>query len=177
LLKVMTALVKPSQGEFLVDDEPLANLGLSAYRQQIGVVMQNDDLFAGSIAENISFFRPSADLQQIISAARLAVIHDEIMATPMKYESLIGDMGVSLSGGQKQRLMLARALYHRPRILFMDEGTAHLDITTEQRVNASMKQLNITRIMIAHRPETILMADRVFEMEAGMLREITGKNR
>jgi len=172
LLKIMTGLFDATDGKILLDEIPVRNYGLSSYRQQIGVVMQEDNLFAGSIAENISFFDPQADMQRIVTAAQMAMIHDEIMVMSMKYESLVGDMGAALSGGQKQRLMLARALYRQPKILFMDEGTAHLDVHTEHLVNVSIAQLGITRIIVAHRLETILMADRVFEMQDGTLHEI-----
>lgn len=174
LLKVMTGLFKPTAGSVLVDGVPLTEYGLAPFRHQIGVVMQEDDLFAGSIAENIAFFDQEIDMDQVIEAARTAQIHDEIMAMPMKYESLVGDMGAALSGGQKQRVMLARALYRSPKILFMDEGTAHLDVDTERRVNQAIAQMGITRIIVAHRPETIRSADRVLEMNKGRLGEPEG---
>src|SRR5947209_20543662 len=101
----------------------------------------------------------------MIEYARLAQIHDEIMAMPMTYNSLIGDMGSSLSGGQKQRILPARALYRQPRMLFLDEGTAHLDVENEKRINASLRQLNITRISVAHRPEMSSGADQILRME------------
>jgi ATP-binding cassette subfamily B protein RaxB len=172
LMKIMTGLFKSTEGQVLIDRKPITDYGLTAFRKQIGVVMQEDDLFAGSIAENISFFDDSADMTQIVKAAQLAMIHDNIMKMPMNYESLVGDMGSTLSGGQKQRLMLARALYRNPKILFMDEGTAHLDVETERMVNQSIANLGITRIIIAHRPETIKSADRVLEMQSGTLSEI-----
>src|SRR5438105_2213504 len=100
----------------------------------------------------------------MIECARRAGIHEEIMAMPMTYNSLIGDMGSSLSGGQKQRVLLARALYRRPKILFLDEGTAHLDVEMERRINDTLRQLQITRVAVAHRPETIRAADRVFSL-------------
>ena len=172
LLKIMTGLFKPDEGQVLLGDASLSDYGLIKYRKHIGVVMQEDDLFAGSISENIAFFDPETDMKRVIAAAQLAQIHNEIMAMPMNYESLVGDMGSALSGGQKQRIMLARALYRQPKILFMDEGTAHLDVETERLVNQSISNLGITRIIIAHRPETIRSAERALEMQDGQLLDI-----
>src|SRR5260221_1530646 len=115
--------------------------------------MQDDQLISGSIADNICFFDTAFDMPRMIECAQLAGVHDEIMAMPMTYNSLIGDMGSSLSGGQKQRVLLARALYRQPKILFLDEGTAHLDVENERHVNASLSRLKMTRISVAHRPE------------------------
>ena len=103
----------------------------------------------------------------MIECARLAGVHDEIMALPMAYNSLIGDMGSSLSGGQKQRVLLARALYRRPKMLFMDEGTAHLDVENERHINESLKRLEMTRVSVAHRPEITSGADRIVELSRG----------
>ena len=101
--------------------------------------------------------------------AALAGIHDEIMRMPMAYNSLIGDMGSALSGGQKQRILLARALYRRPRLLFIDEGTSHLDVVLEERVNAAVQALGLTRVSIAHRPQTLASADRVLHFGGGTI--------
>jgi ATP-binding cassette, subfamily B, bacterial CvaB/MchF/RaxB len=133
----------------------------------VGAVMQDDQLFAGSVADNISFFDPDYDRDRIEAAARLAAVHDEIAAMPMAYHSLIGDMGSSLSGGQKQRVILARALYRQPKLLFLDEATSHLDVTRERLVNDAVRQLDLTKVIVAHRPETIASADRVLVMERG----------
>ncbi|MEX0298666.1 MAG: peptidase domain-containing ABC transporter, partial [Kordiimonas sp.] len=176
LLKIMTGLFKPTGGQVLLDGMSLNDYGLTHYRKQIGVVMQEDDLFAGSIAENIAFFDPETDMARVVETANAAMIHSEIMAMPMKYESLVGDMGAALSGGQKQRIMLARALYRQPKILFMDEGTAHLDVMTEQMVNQSISRLGITRIIVAHRPETIRSAERRLEIFDGKLNENKAAN-
>jgi len=130
-------------------------------------VMQDDQLFAGSIADNISFFDPAPDQAAIERNAKLAAVHDDIAAMPMAYNTLIGDMGAALSGGQKQRILLARALYKQPRILFLDEATSALDVHKERMVNDAIRSLNLTRIIIAHRPETIASAQRVIVLQAG----------
>lgn len=173
LMKVMLGLLKPEMGQVTVDGIDISKLGHKLYRQQIAAVMQDDLLLSGTISDNICFFDPEYDLKIIEDCAKLATIHEDIMAMPMAYNSLIGDMGNTLSGGQKQRLILARALYKKPKILFLDEATSHLDTCLESHVNASIKHLKITRIIIAHRQETINSADRVFLLDNGNLREVT----
>jgi ATP-binding cassette subfamily B protein RaxB len=160
LMKIILGLLTPTCGEVLIDGMPLPVLGPEVFRAGAGVVMQDDHLLSGSIADNICFFDDSFDLQLMMQCAQFAGMHDEIMRMPMTYNSLIGDMGTWLSGGQKQRILLARALYRRPRVLLMDEGTSHLDLETERRVNESVKSLGLTRLIIAHRPETIASAGR-----------------
>jgi ATP-binding cassette subfamily B protein RaxB len=132
-------------------------------------VTQNDCLFAGSIADNISFCDASADQARIEECARLAAIHGDIVALPMAYNTLVGFLGSTLSAGQQQRLLLARALYARPALLLLDEATSHLDLEREQAVAAALRRLAMTRIIIAHRPETVAVADRVVRLEAGRL--------
>lgn len=171
LVKVLLGLLQPSSGEVLVDGMPLSVMGAEAFRRYVGVVMQDDQLLSGSIADNICFFDETFDLEHMQSCAILAGVHDEIMRMPMAYNSLIGDMGTSLSGGQKQRILLARALYRRPRILVMDEGTSHLDVDMERRVTAAVKSLGLTRIVIAHRPETIASAERRLVLSPAGVRE------
>ncbi len=129
--------------------------------------MQDDQLLSGSIADNICFFDPVFDQEWMIQCAQMAGVDDEIMAMPMAYNSLIGDMGSSLSGGQKQRVLLARALYRRPKVLFLDEGTAHLDIEKEKAINDNLRRLDITRISVAHRPEIIGATDMILRIGAG----------
>ncbi len=167
LLKILASLLGPTSGEMLVGGEPILHHGLVNYRRSIGVVLQDDNLLAGSITENISYFSVAPDRTRVEKCARAAGVHDEIIMMPMGYESLIGDMGTSLSGGQKQRVLLARALYRRPRILLLDEATSHLDIERERHVNDALKSLRITRIIVAHRPETIRSADRVIALRDG----------
>jgi ATP-binding cassette subfamily B protein RaxB len=163
LLKIILGLLEPSEGDVLVGGVSLKQLG-TAHREMIGTVMQEDDLFAGSIADNISFFDAEPNRERIEECARLAAIHNDIVAMPMGYNTLIGDMGTTLSGGQKQRVLLARSLYKQPRILALDEATSHLDVTCERSVNESVRALKLTRIIIAHRPETISMAGRVIAL-------------
>ena len=164
LLKIMLGLLEPTSGEVLVDGIPLRTIGVRAYREQVAAVMQEDQLLSGSISDNIGFFDPSFDHDKMVSCAQMAGVHEEIMAMPMGYSSLIGDMGSSLSGGQKQRVLLARALYKEPRVLFLDEGTAHLDVSKEKEINERLRRLKITRISVAHRPEMMSGADTVLQV-------------
>ena len=164
IMKLMLGLIAPQQGEVLVDGVPLSRVDMTSYRNQIGSVMQDDTLFAGSIRENIAFFEPNVDIDRVYECARISKIYDYVSALPMGFNSLVGDMGTSLSGGQKQRILLARALYRRPRILFLDEATSHLDVATENSIGESIAALSITRIIVAHRRETIEKADRVIDV-------------
>lgn len=165
LLKVMMGLLPSTEGEIYVNDIPLAQFGLKNYREYTASVMQDDVLLMGSIIDNIVFFDEEIDLKRVIEVAQLAFIHETIMTLPMGYETLLGDTGINFSGGQKQRLLLARALYKKPKILFLDEASSHLDIENEKNINRSLRSLAITQIVIAHRQETIQMADRVIDLQ------------
>jgi ATP-binding cassette, subfamily B, bacterial CvaB/MchF/RaxB len=174
LVKIITGLYAPSTGGFFVDGAPIQAVGLRSLRTQIGVVMQDDVLLAGSIAENIAMFDDYISMPHVIAAAQAACIHEFIESTAMGYRTLVGDMGSALSGGQQQRIMLARALYREPKILILDEGTAHLDEQTEGAIAASVKALAMTRIIVAHRSATIAMADRIIVMADGRVRREPG---
>jgi len=167
LVKLLLGLIPPTDGQVLVGGVDVQKMGLEAYRQLVGTVMQDDPLFAGSIEDNVSFFDPSPSQEAIERCTRLAAVHDDIAAMPMGYHTLIGDMGTALSGGQRQRLLLARALYKQPRILFLDEATSALDVQRERLVNEAIRGLKLTRILIAHRPETIASASRVIVLQGG----------
>jgi ATP-binding cassette subfamily B protein RaxB len=167
LVKVLLGLFEPTAGEIRVDGVSLPVFGERAYRRQVATVMQDDQLLAGSILQNICFFDEHGDPTFAAECARLACIHDDIMRMPMGYRTLVGSLGSTLSAGQRQRVLLARALYRRPRVLVIDEGTANLDVDLEQRVNEMLLTLPITRIHVAHRPQTIALADRVIELGRG----------
>ncbi|MFN9031968.1 MAG: peptidase domain-containing ABC transporter [Betaproteobacteria bacterium] len=171
LLKILLGLLPPTEGEVRVGGVRIDQLGLRQYRKLIGAVMQEDQLLAGSIGENIAFFDVRPDQRRIEVCAQIAGVHDEIMAMPMGYATLIGDMGTAISGGQKQRVLLARALYKQPRLLFLDEATSHLDVNKESLVNAAIRNLRLTRVIVAHRPQTIASAERVIVLEAGQIRQ------
>lgn len=166
LMKIVLGVLAPTEGEVFIDGIPIRRLGLAQYRRLIGAVLQDDHLLAGSIAENIAFFDPQPEDRRIEAAARVAAVHEEIHRMPMGYQTLVGDLGTSLSGGQKQRVLLARALYKRPKILVLDEATSHLDVFNERRVNQAIAGLKLTRIVVAHRPETIASAGRVISLAA-----------
>ena len=161
LLKLILGLYQPTSGHILVDGQSLSEIGVQNWRSKIGVVMQDDKLLSGTIADNISFFDPEMDMNKVVEAAKKAQIHDEIAAIPMNYTSMVGDMGSILSGGQKQRVLLARALYHDPQVLFLDEGTANLDTKTEQTIVEIIAKMPITRVIVAHRPAFIKASDNV----------------
>ena len=171
LMKVMLGLLQPSSGRVLLDGKDITKLGLKNYRKSIAAVMQNDTLLAGTIADNISFFDPQPNMLKIEKCLYLAAMHDEIENMTMGINSLVGDMGSSLSGGQIQRILLARALYQEPCILFMDEATSHLDKDNEARISEHIRELPMTRITIAHRQETIESVERVFILREGRLTE------
>lgn len=162
LAKIVLGLLEPTEGEVLFGGIDIRKLGLDTYRQWVGTVMQDDQLFAGSIVDNISFFDPEVAMERVVAAAQMAAIHEDIMRMPMGYQSLVGDMGSSLSGGQRQRVILARALYRNPKILVLDEATSHLDYERESTINSSLGLCSMTRIIIAHRSEAMGGIDRMF---------------
>jgi ATP-binding cassette subfamily B protein RaxB len=171
LLKCLMSFTAVTEGSLLVDDcliEKIPN-----YRSQIAGVLQDDQLLSGSISDNIACFDTKIDMEYVIQCAKQACMHDDISAMSMQYNTLVGDMGSNLSGGQKQRVIIARALYRRPKILFMDEATSHLDIQNEVVINQNIKHLDITRIIVAHRPETILSAERILQIHDGQLVDVT----
>lgn len=171
LLKLMLGILRPDEGEVLYGGVPIRQLGMANVRRCIGSVMQEDVLLTGSLADNITFFDASPDAERMQACARLAQVHDDIVRMPMGFHTLVGDLGSGLSGGQRQRLLLARALYKRPRVLALDEATSHLDIVNERAVGGALQQMKLTRLIIAHRPETIAGAQRVVQLHDGQITE------
>ena len=172
LMKLLLGLRKPTSGEILSEGFPVNRFGIVTYRSKLGTVMQDDALLSGSIADNISFFDLEPNVDGICAAARKATIHDDIVAMPMGYNSLVGDMGTALSAGQNQRILLARALYREPEILVLDEGTANVDLKTEQTIAEMLGELRMTRICVAHRPQIPMVSDRVLLLRSGGIQEI-----
>lgn len=170
LMKIMLGLLKPNEGRVLVDGVDIRQIGLNQYRKNVSSVMQNDTLLTGSLIENITFFDPEPNVELMNDCAHLSAIAKDIASMPMGYNSLVGDMGNQFSGGQVQRLLLARALYKQPKILFMDEATSHLDTNNEAFISSQIKKLNMTRIIVAHRMETIRQVDRIVRLEKGEIK-------
>ena len=164
LAKLMLGLLDPTEGSITYGGQDIKKMSVMQFRKIIGTVMQDDVLLAGSIAANITFFQDDVDQERMVECCRQASVHDEIVRMPMGYQTLVGDMGSSLSGGQKQRILMARALYKNPRILIFDEATSHLDVSNERAVNTAISKMQLTRIIIAHRPETIASADHVITL-------------
>ena len=164
LMKMMLGLYAPIKGTLRIDGQDLQDINMADWRANIGVVMQDDRLLSGTLADNISFFDPQIDMQRVYKAAMSAQIHETIAALPMNYQLQIGDMGSVLSGGQRQRVLLARALYQNPKVLFLDEGTANLDVETEAAIVSIIRDLPITRIIVAHRPAFLEASDRIIRI-------------
>jgi ATP-binding cassette subfamily B protein RaxB len=158
------------QGSVRVDNQVLESN--NRHLHGFAAVMQDDQLLPGSVLDNITDFAERTDVNRALKVSEVACLHKDVLGMTMQYNTLIGDMGSSLSGGQKQRLLLARALYKQPKILFLDEASSHLDVHTERQVNQALKELNVTIIMIAHRPETIANADIVLTLNKGKLTQI-----
>jgi ATP-binding cassette subfamily B protein RaxB len=170
-MKLMLGLHQPTAGDIWLDGHRATPELWRAWRAHIGVVMQDDKLLSGTLADNIAFFDPDLQMARVIEAATAARIHDDIMRSPMQYLSLVGDMGTTLSAGQRQRVLLARALYRQPRLIVFDEGTANLDEETEAMIWDLIANMHITRVVVAHRQALIHRASRVFRVKDRRIEE------
>ncbi|MEJ2619130.1 MAG: ATP-binding cassette domain-containing protein [Candidatus Thiodiazotropha sp.] len=169
LIKLMLGLLIPVKGDILVDGISLRQINLAQYRSHIGTVMQEDQLFAGSILENVAFFDPDLNHERVIDCLHKAALYEEVTAMPMGMQTLVGDMGTTLSGGQKQRLLVARALYKSPEILILDEATSHLDKDNQAHVHEALRKTGKTHLSITHREELLSPTDQVFVLHEGQL--------
>lgn len=170
LMKVIAGLYPATIGDIRIDDRPLSYWGLRKLRQSIGVVLQDDELLSGTIADNVTFFDDHPDIAWAWECLKSAAVAEEVAEMPMSIETFVGDMGGALSGGQKQRILLARALYRRPSILILDEATSHLDTKNERSITQALDSLAVTRLVVAHRHETIARADKIVSLEGGRMK-------
>jgi ABC-type bacteriocin/lantibiotic exporter with double-glycine peptidase domain len=170
--KLLLGFYLARSGRVLFDGRDLASLDLGAVRSQLGVVLQDGQLFAGTIRENVAMNAPDAPVEQVIAASQLADVHDVIVDLPMGYETVVADGGVGFSGGQRQRLAIARALVHEPAVLLLDEATSALDNTSQARIEESLSRLTCTRVVVAHRLSTVVDADQIIVLEQGRVVEV-----
>ncbi len=176
LIKLLMGQAAPTSGALYVGECALEGAWLQRYRRSIGCVLQDDALFAGSLAANISLFDTQFDSARFERACRLARIDRLIATMPMGLETPVGDMGAALSGGQVQRLLLARALYRSPDFLFLDEGTAHLDPETRTEIQQMIATLDCTRVIATHDPSFAGQADRVYEVCGGAVTAVRARS-
>ncbi|MCH9683601.1 MAG: peptidase domain-containing ABC transporter, partial [Deltaproteobacteria bacterium] len=167
LVSLLLGLYEPQRGAILYDTKPLTSVRYDSVRAQLGVVTQDAFVFSGSIRDNISFADPTLTPEDVVRAATLAALHDDIVQMPMGYETLVGEGGIALSGGQRQRMSIARAVARRPAVLVLDEATSQLDTATEAETTAAIRELGCTCIIVAHRLSTVRDADQIFVMDRG----------
>jgi len=168
---ILLGLYPSTSGTIRYDDQPPGAIDLRSLRSQVGVVLQDPFLFSGTIRDNIAMHDPSVPQEDIVHAAKVACLHEEIMAMPLGYATRLAQRGIGMSGGQRQRLALARALVRRPALLLLDEATSHLDAATEARVHHNLAELHCTQIIIAHRLSTVRDADQILVLDQGRLAE------
>ncbi len=164
LVKVLVGLLERTEGTLQVASRDMREWDAGLLRSRMGVVMQDDQLFVGSIEDNISFFDPQHDPKAVRACARLAMIHTEIEAMPMQYNTIVGSLGMAMSGGQKQRVLLARALYRHPAMLFLDETFDQIDLAQEQRIVDGLRALGLSIVIVSHRPDTVRSVDKLIRL-------------
>ncbi len=164
LIKVLLGLLSPTEGQVLVNGRDLRDWDLAQFRRRVGAVMQDDQLFVGTLEDNISFFDPEHDPERVRACARLALIDNEISAMPMGYNTIVGSLGMALSGGQKQRVLLARCLYRNPGVLFLDEALGQLDAANESGILTALGSVDRTLVVVSHSQATSAFANRTLEL-------------
>jgi ATP-binding cassette subfamily B protein RaxB len=165
LLCVLAGIFLPAEGSLFYDDLQVKQENTTSLRNRVAFVFQNDELFEGSIEENITFFSREPNREHLQRCAALACIASDIDQFPQGYRTRLAEQGAGLSGGQRQRILIARALYRNPSLLVLDEATSHLDVNTERKVLHNLKALSITIVMSAHRPDAIAMADKIYSLQ------------
>ncbi|MBQ1469046.1 MAG: ATP-binding cassette domain-containing protein, partial [Solobacterium sp.] len=173
ITQLISRFYEPEKGKILIDGKDIQDVTIESLRRNISVVLQDTFLFNGTIAENISYARPEATLEEIREAAKAANIDAEIMEMPDGYNTRTGERGIKLSGGQKQRIAIARAILRRSPIIVLDEATAAVDVETEQQIRNAINNLagKRTIVAIAHRLSTIRTADQILVVEEGKVTE------
>ncbi|MGZ9815643.1 peptidase domain-containing ABC transporter [Peribacillus simplex] len=171
IAKLLLGLNKTSGGEILIDDVPIEKYHLSSLRSAVGSVLQEAQLFNGTIKENI-MMNADVSQEQVEEAAKMAAIYEDIMSTPLKFETIISEGGSNLSGGQRQRMIIARALLNKPGLIVLDEATSNLDNITEQKIKSSLDQFKSSKLVIAHRLDTIMNADKIIVLNQGVIVEM-----
>lgn len=173
MISLIMAFAQPQQGQIKVDGTPVSDLKLREYRRHLGVVMQDNFLFDGTVMENIAFTKPGATKEEVMAVAKIANAHDFIQGFPQQYDTIVGERGVKLSGGQRQRVAIARAILADPRVLILDEATSSLDSESEHLIQEGLRRLRAgrTTFVIAHRLSTITSADQILVLEHGQIIE------
>ncbi|GAB3645346.1 NHLP family bacteriocin export ABC transporter peptidase/permease/ATPase subunit [Glycomyces tarimensis] len=172
LARLLLGLYRPSVGSIRFGELDLDDADIHSLRQRAGIVTQDSDLFGGTILSNLTIGSDDVELATVMEAAALACIHEDVIAAPMAYDTMLGEGGTGMSGGQRQRLALARALVRRPKLLLLDEATSHLDAATEERVHRNLQTLACTKVIIAHRLSTVRDADRILVLDRGRIAEL-----
>jgi subfamily B ATP-binding cassette protein MsbA len=173
IINLLARFYDPASGQVLVDDFDIRRATAESFRRQIGIVLQENVLFSGTLEDNLKYGRPEASRDEITAAAMNANAHDFIIALPDGYSSVVGERGAQLSGGQRQRIAIARAILKDPRILIFDEATSALDVAAERLIQQAMERVmkGRTTFIIAHRLSTVQMADVILVMDQGRLAE------
>jgi ATP-binding cassette subfamily B protein RaxB len=166
LVKVLLGLLPPTEGEVRINGRSLGDWDLTQYRSRIGAVMQDEALFIGTIEDNISFFDPEHDSARAREMAKIAGIDQDIDEMPMGYNTVVGGLGVALSAGQKQRVLLARALYRNPKVVFLDEALDQVETEREAAIVAAISKLGIALVVVTHRPDSVAMYGRHFTIQS-----------
>jgi ABC-type multidrug transport system fused ATPase/permease subunit len=173
MISLIMAFAQPQQGQIKVDGTPVSEFKLREYRRHLGVVMQDNFLFDGTVMENIAFTKPGATKEEVMAVAKIANAHDFIQGFPQQYDTIVGERGVKLSGGQRQRVAIARAILADPRVLILDEATSSLDSESEHLIQEGLRRLRAgrTTFVIAHRLSTITSANQILVLEHGQIIE------